>query len=191
LLDDLRAASNDDLRQALAVAVGLVGHDLATPGLLQLLREHEGDQVTAGYLCIGLGLLGDPAAAPQLASVLERSERRPFLLQQCAIALGCLGDKDAVARLATMMKRSTSTAVLAALASAIGRIGDRRAIDPLIELTADKELTKLGRAFVAAALGWIGDAERLPWSAPFSVDANYATRIETLTNGTTGVLDIL
>jgi HEAT repeat protein len=191
LLDDLRAASNDDLRQALAVAVGLVGHDLATPGLLQLLREHEGDQVTAGYLCIGLGLLGDPAAAPQLASVLERSERRPFLLQQCAIALGCLGDKDAATRLAAMMKRSTSTAVLAALASAIGRIGDRRAIDSLIELTADKELTKLGRAFVAAALGWIGDVERLPWSAPFSVDANYATRIETLTNGTTGVLDIL
>ena len=60
-----------------------------------------------------------------------------------------------------------------------------------IELTQDRGLTKLGRAFAAAALGGVGDKDLLPWNVPLSVDVNYATGIDTLTNGSTGVLDIL
>ena len=88
-------------------------------------------------------------------------------------------------------QESESQAVLAAVASAIGRIGDRRAIARLVALTADKELTKISRAFVAAALGGVADKDTLPWNVPLSVDVNYATGIDTMTNGTTGVLDIL
>ena len=81
--------------------------------------------------------------------------------------------------------------MLASLAIAIGRIGDRRSIDALIESSEDRELTKLARAFVAAALGGVGDKDELFWNVPLSLDSNYATNIDTLTNGATGILDIL
>ena len=191
LLRDLQSAQTDDVRSALAVAVGLTGHAAAVPPMLRLLRDSEGDQRVAGYLAIGLGLLGDSAATPAITAILERSERRPFLLQQCAVALGCLGDVNANQRLVAMMKKGNSAAVLAALATAVGRIGDRRAIDPLVELLRDKDMTKLAQAFVAAALGGVGDKDEMPWNVPFSVDSNFLTAIDTLSNGATGVLDIL
>ena len=122
---------------------------------------------------------------------MVRSTRRPFLLQQAAVALGCLGDSHANDHLLDMIKATDSVATLAAIASAIGRIGDRRSIEALIEMTKDGNLPKLGRAFVAAALGGVGDKDELPWNVPLSVDTNYATGMDTLTNGSTGVLDIL
>ncbi|MFN3243244.1 MAG: HEAT repeat domain-containing protein [Planctomycetota bacterium] len=191
LLDDLEDASTDDLRSALAVAVGLTGLRDAAPTMLRLLKKHEGDVRTAGYLAIGLGLLQDTKSVAHLGEVMQRSARRPFLLQQCAVALGVLGDRHANDQLLGLLENSESVAVLAAIASSISRIGDRRAIGRLIEMTDDKGLTKLGRAFVAAALGGVGDKDELPWNVPLSVDVNYATGIDTLTNGSTGVLDIL
>lgn len=191
LLQDLEDASTDDLRSALAIAVGLTGYKVAAPRLQRLLRDHEADVRSAAYLSIGVGLLGDRSATPMLTAVLKRSGRRPFLLQQCAVALGCLGDRAANEVLVEMLREADSVAVLAAIASSIGRIGDRRAIDPLVELSRDRELAKIGRAFVAAALGGVGDRDEMPWNTPLSVDCNYATGMDTLTNGSTGVLDIL
>ncbi|MFT4516346.1 MAG: HEAT repeat protein, partial [Planctomycetota bacterium] len=191
LLEDLLSASSDENRSALAIAVGLNGHTEAAPKMLRMLREHEGDSRTAGYLCIGLGLLRDDGATQMLTDVMQRSTRRPFLLQQAAVGLGCLGDRHANQRLLQLIKETDSVAALAAIASAVSRIGDRRAIDTLIELSEDRSMSKLGRAFVAAALGGVGDKDELPWNVPLSVDTNYATGMDTLTNGSTGVLDIL
>jgi len=191
LLKELMAASANDQRSALAVAVGLTGCPSAAPEMMSLLQAIEADGRTAGYACIGLGLLRDPIAKSQISEVMQRSTRRPFLLQQCAVALGVLGDRNANQQLVGMLKETDSVAVLAAIASAIGRIGDRRAIDPLVEMSRDRSISKLGRAFVAAALGGVGDKDELPWNVPLSVDCNYATGIDTLTNGATGVLDIL
>ena len=145
----------------------------------------------AGYFAVGLALLGDPASATPLIAVMERSKRRPFLLLQSAIALGRIGDRRANERLLVMLKASESAVVLGGIANAIGQIGDRRAIDPLIELSQDDQVTRLARAFVAAALGGIGDRRPLPWNMPLSRDSSYAGAVDTLTNGSTGVLDIL
>jgi HEAT repeat protein len=90
-----------------------------------------------------------------------------------------------------MMRRSDSVAALSAIAIAIGEIGDARSIDPLVALLRDEDLTKLARAFVAAALGGVGDKDALRWNTPLSRDGNYAAAVDTLTNGATGVLDIL
>ncbi|MGC6487758.1 MAG: HEAT repeat domain-containing protein [Planctomycetota bacterium] len=191
LLEELEEASTDDLRAALAVGVGLTGLGDAAPTMLRLLRENEGDARTAGYLAIGLGLLQDTKSTGTLAEIMARSARRPFVLQQCAVALGMLGDRHANDQLLRLLEQSESVAVLAAVASAITRIGDRRAIARLVEMSGDKRLTKLGRAFVAAALGGVADKDALPWNVPLSVDVNYATGVDTMTNGATGVLDIL
>jgi len=191
LLDELERQSNQEVRCALAVAVGLCRYEDAAPRLQALLRSHEGNERLAGYLATGMGLLGDQSSVAMLTTVLERSLRRPFLLQQCAIALGRLGDRGAALLLVRMMQEHDSVAVLAALAGGLGRIGDRRAIEPLCELLGDQELTKLARAFVAAALGAIGDKEPLRWNVPLAVDCNYAAAVDTLTNGASGILDIL
>ena len=191
LLAEIEAAATTELRSALAVALGLTGLRDAAPTMLRLLREHEGDVWSAGYLAIGLGLLQDVKAAATLGEIMARSTRRPFLLQQCAVALGLLGDRQASDQLLGLLEESESVAVLAAVAGAIARIGDRRAIDRLVTLTADHSLTKLGRAFVAAALGGVADKDTMPWNVPLSVDVNYATGIDTMSNGATGVLDIL
>jgi HEAT repeat protein len=191
LLEDLQSAASDDVRAALAVATGLCGHPAALPVVLRLLQASEADEQQAGYLCVSLGLLDDAAAEPALSAVLARSLRRPFLLQQAAVALGRLGDRKATPLLLELVQRSDSVAALSALAIAIGRIGDRRSIDALLPLLRDAELTKLSRAFVAAALGGVGDKDLLPWHVPLSEDANYAAAVDTLSNGSTGVLDIL
>jgi hypothetical protein len=191
LLEDLAEAKDGSLRGALAIALGLTCHTPSGPAVARLLRNHEADEYPAGHLCTALALLGDRNAAPQLSSILRRSVNRPFLVRQCAIALGQLGDRNASVILLDMMRASERVAVLSALALGVGRIGDRRSIDPLLEMLANQELTKLARAFVAAALGGIGDKDELPFNAPLTIDSNYTSAVDTLTNGMTGVLDIL
>ena len=55
----------------------------------------------------------------------------------------------------------------------------------------DERTTKLARAFVAAALGGVGDKDELPWNVVLCRDVNYRAGVDTLTNGATGVLAIL
>lgn len=191
LLDDLPGAQRPEGQAACAVAIGLTRFQPAVPVVQRLLRENEQDETLAGYLCVALALLGDASVAPALSEIMQRSLRRPFLLLQAAVGLGRLGDREATVRLLELLQKSESVAVLAAVANAIGQIGDRRAIDPLVALTQDEELTRLARAFVAAALGGVGDLRPLPWNVPLSKDSNYGAPVDTLTNGATGVLDIL
>ncbi len=191
LLDDLQAEQKPDLKAAMAVSLGMTQYVAAVPTMKKLLLDSEHDEMLAGYFCIGLAMLGDKTVAPTLGEILERSQRRPFLLQQAAVGLGRLGDPTANDRLLAMMKKSESVAVLAAIANAIGQIGDRRAIDPLLEMTRNEEVTRLARAFVAAALGGVCDRSPLPWNMPLGRDSNYAAPVDTLSNGATGVLDIL
>lgn len=191
LLDDLQQIQNQEVQGALAVGLGLTGHAPAAAAVMRMLRDHEGEERLAGYLCVALALLGEQGAVPMLSAILERSSRRPFLLQQSAVALGRLGDREATPRLLKQLAASESTAVLSAVALAIGQIGDRRSIEPLVAMAGDAELTKLARAFVVAALGSVGDKDELRWNLPLTIDCNYAAAVDTMTNGSTGILDIL
>src|SRR5690606_38474373 len=80
---------------------------------------------------------------------------------------------------------------LAAVASALGFIGDRRTVKPLIDMLFDEQLGALSRAFAAVALGGVADKELLPWNTKIARNINYRAAVETLTNSQTGILDIL
>jgi HEAT repeat protein len=190
---DFVEVSNPDVRAALAVALGLVGYRDAADDLLQQLSEIQIHDTLAGYLCIGLALMDERRAVAQIRDLASRSVRRPARLQQAAIALGKLGDKEVTGFLQGMLGvESLNLARLSAVAVALGFIGDRRSVDPLIRLLDDdRHLTKLAQAFVAAALGGIGDKDLLPWNTVLALDVNYRARADTLTNGRSGVLDIL
>ncbi len=80
---------------------------------------------------------------------------------------------------------------MAAIASALGLIGDRSTIDPLIDMLQDESLTAITRAFAAVALGGVADKELLPWNSKIGSNSNYRAAVETLTNQSSGILDIL
>ena len=77
------------------------------------------------------------------------------------------------------------------IASALGFIGDRRTISPLVKMLFNPELTEISRAFAAVALGGVADKEPLPWNSKIGTDMNYRAAVETLTNQVNGILDIL
>lgn len=192
LTSALAEAKEPGLVGALAVACGLAGAVDAGDELLDRLRSGANDDTMAGYLCIGLALIGERRAVPDLRDVASHSLRRPTLLTQAAVALGCLGDRSAAEQLvAHMVDRQSNLATMAACATALGRIGDRRSIAPLLQLLGDQAVGDLPRAFAAAALGGVCERGELPWNTPFSVDANYAAAVPTLTDQSSGILDIL
>ena len=137
--------------------------------------------------------MDERAALPQIRSLVAKSTRRPYLLTQAAISLGKLGDKEAMGQLNLLISTGAQNlAKMSAIASAYRFIGDRRAVEPLIEMMFDhRNLTKISRAFIAASLGGIADKELFPWNAKIAIGTNYGAAVSTLTNGMTGVLDIL
>jgi HEAT repeat protein len=90
-----------------------------------------------------------------------------------------------------MVEGEANLAKLSAIASALGFIGDQRTIAPLKAMLLNKELGQLSRAFAAVALGGVADKESLPWNSKIGVNSNYRASVETLTNKSSGILDIL
>jgi len=189
---NLMEVKNPTAQGAFAVALGLCKYKEAADAMRDMLVKNAHKEDIAGYLCIGLALMDDRRSIEDIREIVGNSVRRPDLLKQAAIALGKLGDKSVAEQLQTMMREGDSNlAKMSAIASALGFIGDRRTIDPLVEMLFDENLTDLSRAFAAVALGGVADKESLPWNSKIGVDMNYRAAVETLTNGSVGILDIL
>lgn len=188
----LGRTKNPSTLGALAIALGLCGDRDALPDLAALLQQKRNDEQLCGYVCLALGLLGDRAATTDVRAVLQHATRRPMLLRQAAIALGVLGDGDVTSDLLQQLgDGDTNLARLSAIAVALGLIGDRRTLPPLTRLLQDDSLVALSRALCAAALGNVCDRRLLPWNTPLRDYANYRASIETLWDGSAGILDIL
>jgi HEAT repeat protein len=87
------------------------------------------------------------------------------MLRSAAIGLGLLGDKSIVPDLVIMLADAQGQAPQAAIASALGFIGDSRSVDPLLAFMEDKQKSDGARGFAAAALGIVADKEPLPWNS--------------------------
>lgn len=194
LYEALKSEKNPDVASALGVALGLNQYTEAADYMRTYMEGNVQQEDLAGYLCIGLALMNDTVSTSTMLSVVDKSLRRPDLLKQAAIALGKLGDKTVADKLKDMLmddKGGAPLARLSAVSSALGFIGDRRTIAPLTKLLLNKDLTGLSRAFAAVALGGVADKEMLPWNSKIGVNINYRAAVETLTNQSTGILDIL
>lgn len=189
---ELRSTSNDQFRPACGIALGLCGHVDAARDLRVMLDKSERHDVVAGYLSVGLALLPDPSAREEIGRLLQKAEHRPLYVLQGAIAIALLGRGDAGEELLRLWQSGESNlARLAGIATAFRLVGDRRAIEPLCRMMAARDTTTTSRAFLAAALGGTCDRDLLPWNEPFAAGCNYAAVVPTLTNGVTGILDIL
>lgn len=177
---------------AYAIASAIAYDGESKPILLEKLGSAPGE-VSRGYVSVALGLLAARDALEPIQAIVRDAKYKPELLRQSAIALGLLGDKDLVPELCKMLQEAKGLSAQAALASALGFIGDARSIEPLIAMLENKErLTDSARGFAAVALGIVADKEELPWNSKVSIDLNYRANTTTLTgeNGT-GILDIL
>lgn len=177
---------------AYALGAGLARSAASAPLLLKLLQKELQDDAR-GQVALALALLGHQEAVAPLQRIVAESKYRPELLRQGAIALAILGDKDVAVQLAGMLAGARSLASQAAIASALGFIGDRRSLDPLLALLADRTVTEKARAFAAVALGNVADKELLPWNAKIGYGVNYRAAPATLFDPQTGtgILDIL
>ncbi len=183
---------NPETRAAVAIGLGLVGYQDAADRMRQMLEKESHQDQLAGYLAVGLALMGDSHSTELIQRIARASVRRPNRLLNTAVALGRLGDKEIATDLANMLTDGPQNlARMSAIAGALGQIGDRRTISTLVRMLQDESLTDLSRAFAAVALGGIADKEMLPWNSKIMEDINYRASVETLTNGATGVLDIL
>ena len=184
---------NPGTRAAMAIALGLCKYKDAGPTIQQLLETDKNRDELAGYMCIALALMKQTEAVQQIQDIVSTSTRRPIRLRQAAIALGKLGDKSAAQILMKMLTDDSEPdlAKMSAIASALGFIGDQRTIDPLVKMLFDTNLPPLSRAFSAVALGGVADKELLPWNSKIAVNMNYRAAVETLTNQSVGILDIL
>lgn len=187
-----RAARTPAAIGALGIALGLAQDVDSAAALRAALVENAHRDDLAGYLALGLGLMGDLDAVGTVRELVATSTRRPLVLQQCVRALGLLGDHTVGDELCRQLQSPDPSLVrLSAIAGALGRIGDRRSLQPLRTMLQDQRLTPLTRAFAAVALGMVCDGEEVPWNAPYATSANYRATTETLTDGAAGILDIL
>ena len=100
-----------------------------------------------------------------LNQTVTESKFRPAVLKQAAVGLGLLGDKSAVGLLLTMLEDAKGLSSQAAIASALGTIGDVSAVDGLVKMLAgetEKKMTDTARGFAAVALGITCDKEDFP-----------------------------
>jgi HEAT repeat protein len=196
ILSALRAAFNEarnpETIGAMAIGLGLAKGVDAQNEMLEKLSKMKHQDELAGYLCVGLALMGAQSSLEDIRNIVRTSVRRPELLKHAAIALGKLGDKDVTNILQQhLAEDDQNLGKLSAIASALGFIGDRRSIEPLKKMLFDESLTPLSRAFAAVALGGVADKEMLPWNSKIAVGMNYRASVETLTNRSSGILDIL
>jgi HEAT repeat protein len=193
LLEKFKQEKNPQRRGAYAVALGLIHSEIAAPALRAAIDESR-DEGLQGYACLSLGMIGANQYKDDLVQIVRESVRKPDLLKQASIALGLMKDKSVSKVLLQLIQpengRKPSLAVLAAAATALGFIGDRSSVEPLIASMNDQKSTDLSRAFSAVALGAVAEVYALPWNSIFSVDLNYRASVQTLTNQNSGVLDI-
>jgi HEAT repeat protein len=192
----LRAAMSDaasvDERAALAVAFGLSGDATAAPVLAKLLEESN-DDLLQSSAAVSLGWLGARDSIPLLREVLRNSGVRAEVLKSAAIGLALMHDRELVAELVERLRTGSSLAVQSSLASALGWIGDARAIDPLLAILADSRGQPLAHAFAAVALGLLCEPGPLPWNAALAQYVVYGAAPPSLFDPSSGlgVLDIL
>ncbi|MEZ5987623.1 MAG: HEAT repeat domain-containing protein [Planctomycetota bacterium] len=175
----------------LGLALGLLGSRDSGELVREAFERHRNQDRAGGYLAVALGMLRHVDSKERLREVLRDSRRREELSTRVSIALGLLGDKEVALELVDVLGQRNTTSVYASTALALGKVGDRRTIDGLCALCARKDVPNLSRAFAAVAMGLVGAKDDYDWREPIAVDLPYLALVETLSDGSAGLLDIL
>lgn len=152
LASALKSTGNPEPAYSAVLELGRLGGERAVELLVGALTRHDGVARSAAR---ELGRLGDPQAIKPLAALLSVSE----VNQSAADALVKIGGKS-VDALADALKGEELTARKLA-AAALGEIGDKRAVESLIEVMQNDNEYSV-RIAAAKALGELKD-DRAIW----------------------------
>ncbi len=187
LLRDAYTEERDpSYKAAFAVALGLLDDRAMAPVIHADLLETQQEDFN-GYACIALGLMRYEEAAATVRRLCRDPSVSTTYRLQTATSLGLMADPDAVDLLLDVLHESETLGVSAAVAQAIGLIGDVRSIGTLRAVAGDEDATDLVRAFACVALGLVGERTPLPWNAVIGADNNYAAGLPSVVE----ILDIL
>ena len=149
------------------------------------------DPGARGDIALAIGLLGYEPARDDLRKIAASATFQPGLLWSASVGLGLIGDEAVTPRLVEALRSAGSSSSRAAAASALGQVGDRRAIAPLLGLLADEGQPAAARAFAVVGLGVVCDEHALPWRVPIAESLPYFASTSTLSGNSNGLLDIL
>lgn len=185
-----KARTADDLG-ALALALGLRRSISAEKMLLKKVHDLK-DPSARGHAALALGLMESRSSIEALQELLGEEDLNPTLRARCGLALGILGDSNVVETLVAQLKASNSIDEKAAIAQALGFLGDKRSIDALAELMLDTDAGYVkSRDSAVVALSFLADAQMTPWRQLLAHGCNYRAETPTLTSREgKGVLDL-
>jgi HEAT repeat protein len=161
-------------RAAFAVALGMMKEEGAKPALVALVADTKEDNELRGYSAVALGMI--KLTTPDVLKALKdtmREKSSEELRLQCAVALGLLGQTDAVPLLLKELDDADTQNVQGQIVIALAKIGDSRAIEPLVTKLKNHQVPDATRAICCAGLGLIGDLEFIPTLSRISKDINY------------------
>lgn len=169
LLERFGKLSNNSDRAACALALGLAGHRKAAPAIRAELQR--GNRIFVARAVTALGLLDDEASIPLVREIL-RTSKDPGVQREGTMALALLRRAAAIPDLLAVLENARTTFVRGAVAEAIGLVGNESAVEPLLRIARDRNRQGEERAMALAALGRIGDPERVPFLARVAIDLN-------------------
>lgn len=142
-------SSSPYLRANAAMALGKIGDQRAALRLISALRD-ENWRVRSNA-AVAFQSLKDPAAREPLLLALE--DNNVNVRNGAAISLASIGGPRVLDRLVEHLKNDAAARL--DVARALGRLGDRKAVEPLINALDDEDDSV--RTVVAGALGVLGD----------------------------------
>lgn len=155
---------HEEVRQRAAMALGDIGDARAVGPLIQVLKDDEEDEDVRESAAGALGKMGEARAVELLTQALKDKEQHAG-----RSAKGALGERgkpfpESFVRgfIGTLKSEDRQTRWLAA--EALGKQGDARAIEPLIQVLKDENWSVRGRAAESLdELGWRprGDSEKV------------------------------
>jgi hypothetical protein len=132
-LIDLLKSNDVTERRDTARTLGVMGFDVATPGLIEALDDSDGKvQLLAAE---ALGKIGDKRAAAPLVEKLPYAE--PGVKRFILGALGKIGDAAALEPMVQALSNEPEGDVRASAAYGLGELGDAGAVEPLTAALRD------------------------------------------------------
>jgi len=204
VLEKALKSSKGELRAAIAIGLGLSGAKQSAPQLRKFVEDTKSED-NKGHLLVALAMLDDRASI-RLAGDGMGSIRNAVYYGQSALALARFGERaasaTAVSRMGGIRLQPGYLTWLAASAQAIGYLKNAQDLPNLVDLALPKNARSSKRrrvstgiddfrnAFAIAAIGSIVDRDPVGFSASIAHGMNYTPREQTISNGTTGILDI-
>jgi HEAT repeat protein len=178
LRDVFATGGDQSLRGAAAIALGLLADREYMPTLVKHATTQKDPQLLS-HLMWAFAAARERSAAEAIERV--HGQARDFdLRSSSALALGYLGYSQAEGALLAQLQDGGSKIVRGAAATALGRLGDARLIDPLTKLVEGEKETDLTRVAAVVALGVLGRRDRVPELSRLMQDALHAVRHEAL-----------